>query len=513
LRHSKLDAANANRSQETPGRSAGPPLRGLGKLFGDLKVRPKLMILHNLFFLVLTAAVYLSLIPPFQRRMADAEARETALATAIFARGSPPRELRDTGIFEYKEGPAATLGVPDGVRRWLQAHPGEIWKDAARSDYIYGLDPQTREYRKARLPHALYEAPMSRARRTLLAALALIYAMAVLLLEAIILPLYVYRPLRAMLEADEATQCEDHAHELIDERFISNDEFGQIMRSRNATIAELRRHERSLASALVRLEEAAQDLQRKNHQLETAKRSLADQDRLASLGLMSAGVAHELNTPLAVLHGSIEKLRETVEDPAAQERLARMLRVSERLRKISASLLDFSRERTGDLHPLEIRRVIDEAWSLVEIEEKAHKVRFENKVISDQLVIGNTDRLVQVFVNLLRNALSAIQLSGEIIVRSRSYRSGAQDWISVTVEDDGPGIASDVLPHIFEAFVTSRLDSRGTGLGLSVAQGIIEQHGGTIEASNRPGGGACLEVRLPAAFRTGAASARERSAI
>jgi signal transduction histidine kinase len=510
LRHSKLDAANANRSQETAGRLAGQPLRGLGKLFGDLKVRPKLMILHNLFFLALAAAVYLSVIPPFQRRMATAEARETALATAIFARGSPPRGLRDIGIYEYEEGQAGALGVPVDVRRWLQAHPGEIWKDAARPDYFYGLDPQTGEYRKARMPHAFYQAAMSHARWALLAALALIYAMAVLLLEAIILPLYVYRPLRAMLDADEATQHEDHAHELIDERFISNDEVGQIMRSRNATIAELRRHERNLAGALVRLEEAAQDLKRKNHQLETARRSLADQDRLASLGLMSAGVAHELNTPLAVLHGSIEKLRETVDDPAAQERLARMLRVSERLRKISASLLDFSRERTQDMRPVEIRRVIEEAWGLVEIEEKAHKVRFRNAVISGELVIGNTDRLVQVFVNLLRNALSAIQLSGEIVVRSQSYASGGQSWVAVTVEDDGPGIASDVLPHIFEAFVTSRLDSRGTGLGLSVAQGIVEQHGGAIEASNRPGGGACLEVRLPGTFRAGAASARER---
>jgi signal transduction histidine kinase len=493
-----------------PERNSGRPLRGLGKLFGDLKVRPKLMILHNLFFLTLAAAVYLSVIPPFQRRMANAEARETALATAIFARGSPPQGLRAIGIYEYEEGPARAIGVPPDVQGWLESHPGAIWKDAERPDYVYGRDPGTGIYRKARMPHAFYQAAMTHARWALLAVLALIYGMAVLLLEAIILPVYVYRPLKAMLEADEATQQEDHAHELIDERLISNDEFGQIMRSRNATISELRRHERNLAAALVRLEEAAQDLKRKNHELETAKRSLADQDRLASLGLMSAGVAHELNTPLAVLHGSIEKLRETVDDAAAQERLARMLRVSDRLRKISASLLDFARERTQDMRPVEIRRVIEEAWGLVEIDEKARTARFRNEVVSGDLVIGNTDRLVQVFVNLLRNALAAIQLSGEIVVRSQSYTSGGQPWIAVTVEDDGPGIASDVLPHIFEAFVTSRLDARGTGLGLSVAEGIVEQHAGTIRASNRPGGGACLEVRLRAAFRAGAAPARER---
>jgi signal transduction histidine kinase len=71
----------------------------------------------------------------------------------------------------------------------------------------------------------------------------------------------------------------------------------------------------------------------------------------------------------------------------------------------------------------------------------------------------------------------------------------------VDVDDDGPGIPEDVLPQIFEAFVTSRLDAKGTGLGLTVAEGIVQQHGGTIEASNRPGGGARIEVRLPAAAR------------
>src|SRR6185312_17282562 len=96
------------------------------------------------------------------------------------------------------------------------------------------------------------------------------------------------------------------------------------------------------------------------------------------------------------------------------------------------------------------------------------------------------------------NALHAIAPSGKIVVRSkRAVRSG-KAWISITVEDNGPGIPASVLPDIFEAFVSTRLDARGTGLGLTVAEGIVHQHGGTITASNRPQGGACLEVTLPA---------------
>jgi C4-dicarboxylate-specific signal transduction histidine kinase len=117
-------------------------------------------------------------------------------------------------------------------------------------------------------------------------------------------------------------------------------------------------------------------------------------------------------------------------------------------------------------------------------------------VREEDRVIGNSDRLIQVFVNLLRNALNAIATSsGRIEVNSRRQ----QRRIVITVEDNGQGIAADVLPDIFDAFVTTRLDARGTGLGLTVAAGIITQHGGTISASNRTEGGARLEVSLPAA--------------
>jgi len=354
------------------------------RLFGDLKVRLKLMVLHNVFFLILALGVYFALYP------------------------------------------------------YLPDH----------------------------------------AKANLFIVLGAIYILAVLVLETTIMPLYVYRPLQLMLEADQATQRGDHDRELIDEAFIPGDEIGHIMRSRNATIVELRKREEDLEEAL---------------------RKLEAQDRLVSLGLLSASVAHELNTPLTVLHGSIEKLTETTGDAAALERLARMLRVTQRIRRISESLVDFSRVRKQHMEPVPLRHLIDEAWALVAIDKKAAASHFANRVSADEMVNGNSDRLVQVFVNLLRNALYAIPSSGEIAVHSKRLNRNAQPWISVAVEDNGPGIAPDVLPDIFEAFVSTRLDAKGTGLGLTVAEGIIHQHGGTITASNRAEGGASLEVTLPAA--------------
>jgi len=385
----------------------------LTRSFGNLKVRLKLMVLHNLFFLVLTVAAYFTLIPLFEKLVADARGREVAIVQ--------------------------------------QAHPsGEI-----------------------KISQQSYKDAVARAKITLFLVLGSIYVLAVLLLESAIMPLYVYRPLRKMLDADQATQTGDRERELIPPEEIMGDEIGQIMRSRNATVEALRRQEDELEAALRRLEE---------------------QDRLVSLGLLSASVAHELNTPLAVLAGSIEKLIEITDDKHTLERLERMQRVTQRLRTISESLVDFAKVRKQHMEPIAVRPLVDEAWGLVAIDEKASAIEFVNHVPPEHRVIGNSDRLVQVFVNLLRNALIAIEHDGRIEVGSRKN----QRWVTVTIEDNGRGIPADVLPDIFDAFVTTRLDARGTGLGLTVAHGIVTQHGGSITASNRPDGGARLEVTLPA---------------
>jgi signal transduction histidine kinase len=374
------------------------------------------MVLHNLFFLVLACAAYFSLIPLFEKLVSDARSREISM-----------------------------------------------------------LHQTPRSGNEIRLSEESDRAAVRRARLTLFLVLGSIYVFAVLVLEAMIMPLYVYRPLKKMLDADAATQAGDRERELIPREEIFGDEIGQIMRSRNATVTELRRQEDELAAALQKLE---------------------DQDRLVSLGLLSASVAHELNTPLAVLNGSIEKLIETTADAHALERLQRMQRVAQRLQRISESLVGFSKVRTQQMEPIAVRTLIDESWGLVAIDEKSSGVEFVNSVSPEDRVIGNADRLVQVFVNLLRNALNAIETaSGRIEVRSR--KQGRR--VMITVEDNGKGIRPDVLPDIFDAFVTTRLDARGTGLGLTVAAGIVTQHNGTISASNRADGGARLEVSLPAA--------------
>src|SRR5207248_2138499 len=208
------------------------------------------------------------------------------------------------------------------------------------------------------------------------------------------------------------------------------DELGEIMRSRNESILKLRRQETALADALSRLEQVANDLKRKNHLLEAARRNLADADRLASLGMMSAGLAHELNTPLTVLKGLVEKLNADPGQGLPAAEAALMLRVVGRLERLGESLLDFARVRPPP------------------------------------------DRTTARALAPLNNIFH-----GRITIDAETSTKDAHDWVSLTITDTGPGINPDLLSTVFEPFVSTRLDSRGTGLGLAVAEGIVREHG------------------------------------
>ncbi len=449
----------------------------LYRIFGGLDVRRKLAFLHNIFFIVLAASVYLSVIPLFSRQIEATKQRELQMISQMMEAEIPvsSRQQPDDVSLSEMAGTAEATALSSEGQIYLQQHPARTW---TQDESVFRLGKKEGTYWRVQLATDFYNKALRRARIMLFVTLGAIYFLSIIILEFLIMPQYVYQPLKLMLNADEATQRDDRKNEMIDDQFILNDEIGQIMRSRNQTVALLRKQEDHLASALQKLEE---------------------QDRLVSLGLLSTSVAHELNTPLAVLQGSIEKLLETDLDSQTLERVKRMLRVTQRLRKISEGLVDFARVRKQENEIVSLRTLIDESWSLVAIDEKASAVTFENRAREEDAVVGNPDRLIQVFVNLLRNALLAVSSGGLIRVESRVLQRGGQNWICCSVVDNGPGIPAHVLPNLFEAFVSTRLDARGTGLGLTVAEGIVTQHGGTISASNRPEGGASLEVVLPAA--------------
>lgn len=409
-----------------------------------------------------------------------------------------------------------SAGQGSRVALWMEPNPGD---PLSVSGQLVVVD--------ARLPEA--RAAMMRLFALVVVALLGVYVLVAAALELLVLPGAFYDPITRMLRADRAVQNADSAAELIPEAQIPGDEFGEIMRSRNASVLALRASERRLASALEEFEVVADELKKKNHLLETARRNLEGADRLASLGMMSAGIAHELNTPLAVLKGLTDRLANRPGHKATPEESALMSRVVGRLERLGESLLDFARAREPRAEEVMLAGVVAEAITLVRLDRQAQRVELVNAVPAATLVVGDPDRLLQVFVNLVRNAVDAVAAgqrlaqnspgsaviglsAGTVRVRAhttdtlpQSIASGGSleastgSWVIATVEDTGPGIDPSVVPRLFEPFFSTRLDARGTGLGLAVAEGIVREHGGVLIGRNREDrSGAVFEITLPA---------------
>lgn len=486
-----------------PGPDAERRAGRLRALLGSMRIRKKMILLHTGFSLTLAVVLLLSLRPAI-REVVQAAERQTCLTALEML-------SRDPGLATRASVEHVEFGVGSAEDLGLSAREARLAREGAGAPvFIHGdVTPQrVARYDRDTDTFLVVSANAVEARASVIqlylfltAALLGVYFLIALSLELVVLPRQVYEPIRALLRADLAVQEGRRAEELIAPGEMPSDELGEIMRSRNESIIRLRRQEAALNDALERIERIAVELKRKNHLLETARRNLADQDRLASLGMMSAGIAHELNTPLAVLKGQVERLADDPERGVAPPQAQLMLRVVRRLERLSESLLDFARVRPPAREAVGVRALVDEAWTLVRLDREAGSVSLLNLVPETIIVTGDPDRLGQVFVNLLRNASDAMDGSGEIEVLAEQTAREGRRWTSIRIRDQGPGIPTEVLSRLFEPFVTTRLDSKGTGLGLAVSEGIIREHGGLILARNLADAagrtGAEFEIMLP----------------
>jgi signal transduction histidine kinase len=517
----------ADTHDQPPARVSRLP-RGVSSFFAGMRIRKKLIFLHTLFSLILAAFLALALRPAINRVVERAEQHEAsvilAAEMALGEAGSEARTLPE-GVSLHR-GSAEDLGLsPETASRARDAAGAVIFGEAGGpTTSALAFDKATSRFAAVSVRLADSRAAVTRLYLLMMLALLAMYGLVAAALEIFVLPEYVYGPIRRLLSADLAVQEGRRDEELISDTWIPRDEMGEIMRSRNHSIRSLRRHERDLADALARLEAVANDLKRKNHLLETARRNLADADRLASLGMMSAGLAHELNTPLTVLKGLVEKVtrarsdrREDGNPPLSSAEAQLMARVVGRLEKLSESLLDFARVRAPSFARAPVRQLIEEAWTLVSLDREASGVRLTCTAPDNLEVECDSDRMVQVLVNLLRNAVDAMHTGrlghpsriaatagddraepASVSVTAHTTQRESREWLSLQIADNGPGIDPDILPHLFEPFVSTRLDSRGTGLGLAVSEGIIREHGGLLLARNRvQPRGAVFEILLP----------------
>ena len=230
-------------------------------------------------------------------------------------------------------------------------------------------------------------------------------------------------------------------------------------------------------------------------QMENLEAELAHSDRLASIGRLAAGLAHEVGNPLTGIMSITQNLLYVEPPPALKAGLEEILTQARRIDRIIRSLMDFSRrgERRPEARPLDLGHTIDEALALVRLTHKDKGVRFVVESESELTLQGDAQQLAQALVNLLANACDASPPRGLVTIRARHRGSG----IEVTIRDQGEGIPEGVRARLFEPFTTTKPPGRGTGLGLSLARAIIVAHGGEIEIESKPGEGTLVRLHFP----------------
>ena len=338
---------------------------------------------------------------------------------------------------------------------------------------------------------AAARAPDAAARRSLFLFYLGLTAATVLLLTYVLLTYFIVRPIdRVRLGAERLASGRLRTEVPVQ----GAAEVARLASTFNEMAAQLRADRASL-------QERLEELERTTAELTATQEQLVRSARLAAVGRLSAGVAHEVGNPLAAIRGLVDLMQTGDLDPEEErEFVARIQRETERIHDTIRDLLDFSRTEPSQDGRIEssadLNEVVSDTVKLID-----RQTRFRDIDLALSLdeglprVRGDHERLRQLLLNLLFNAADALGGKGHIEVRARN----GDGLVRLTVQDDGPGIDEAILDQVFDPFVTTKPAGQGTGLGLAVCHTIVERLGGSIDAGNRKEGGAMFEVTLPAA--------------
>jgi len=297
-------------------------------------------------------------------------------------------------------------------------------------------------------------------------------------LLAILTAHLVTKPLRALAKATEQVGT-DQAVEIPPVR--PGDELGQLAES---------------------FQHMVERLEHKQKQIDAANRLVVQAERMAVVGQLSAGVAHEIGNPLHAARQFLVGLRE---DPSQAERYTDLLdQALGRIDRVIGQLLSYSAERSLDLAPIDAGEVIHQAIDFMRYDHRVRAIELEAQVADDlPPVVLDAAVFQQVLVNLLVNALDALDGAGHITLSAElADNGGDRPMVLFAVEDTGPGVPAEVAPHLFDAFFTTKEPGKGTGLGLSVSQELVAAQGGQLRYRPGDDGGARFEILLPTQEQT-----------
>jgi two-component system, NtrC family, sensor kinase len=311
----------------------------------------------------------------------------------------------------------------------------------------------------------------------------------------------VYVPLRDLKTGAESLSS-GNLEDMIPVR--SDDEFGQLASSFNAMTAALKNSRMELREWGRTLE---QKVEERTRQLRIAEAEAVRGEKLASVGLLAAGIAHELNNPLTGILTFSHLIRQKMPDGSPEaEDLDLVIRETRRCAAIIKRLLDFSREKTPEKKFCDLNRIIEDTARFIERPAHLSDIEISMQLDRDLPPVWVDEGLIrQVLVNMLVNAQHAIEKKGSITLRSRrfpeprSFEPGmaAAPMAEIAIIDTGCGIPEKDLQRIFDPFFTTKGVGKGTGLGLSVSHGIVRAHGGAIEVESTLGEGSTFRIYLP----------------
>lgn len=308
-------------------------------------------------------------------------------------------------------------------------------------------------------------------------------------------------PIQKLVQATEKIASGDLSHTV---EVHGNDELAGLAKSFNSMVLDLRRYHEEVEDYSRTLEqkvgERTADLEEANKSLRETQAQLIQASKMAAMGQFGAGVAHELNQPLAGISGYTDLLLLKIDPNSSEYRYAKKIEDQcARMTKIVSNLRTFARQSKFEYSPTDVNQPIDDALMLLGEQLRSHNVKLRRELASGlPPVLADANQLEQVFLNLISNAKDAMEARGGGTLTLISRLSDSGNFIEVLVADSGTGMDGPTMADIFNPFFTTKDVGKGTGLGLSISLGIIEDHGGKIEVHSIQGQGTVFRICLPA---------------
>ena len=299
------------------------------------------------------------------------------------------------------------------------------------------------------------------------------------------------RPLSEMVSVTQSIATGDLDRKI---KVKSKDEIGQLGLSFNRMVASLRKMRAELEDWANTLE---QKVKERTEELAAMQNTLIQSQRLASLGKLAAGIAHEINNPLGgILVLSSLVVEDLKEDDPHRENLQEVIKQTMRCRDIVKGLLQFSRQEEGKTEYIKVNDILNNTLSLIEKQALFHNIEVV-KTLDAELpyILGDNSQLQQVFINVILNAVQAMKEIGTLTINT--FHDKKNDMVVIEISDTGCGIADESIDRIFDPFFTTKEVGEGTGLGLSIAYGIVTKHHGRMTVKSQVNEGSIFTIKIP----------------